>query len=513
MRKRTVFLASPVWGMRRVVLALTLLVLQPAQGAVFNVQYADPPGSGFLDELAASPLPGNPGITLGQQRRNVMKHAAATWGSVLGSDAEILVEAAFSSGLFCSADSAVLGGATTQRVFSDFPGAPAPGVWYPGALADALAGEDLCANPGNRCAGEPDIVALFNANLDGGDACLGGRQWYYGLDHDAGNDLDFLNVLLHELAHGLGFQTFTDKASGEYFGGKPSIYDLSVLDLSMMLGWHEMTAAQRRVSATHDTRIVWNGSAVTAASDYLDTNGKSGEQVMLFAPNSLKPGSSISHWDTRSQPDTLMEPGFNRGLTGSRHLDLTPCLLHDLGWDLGDTETCFASVPDHALILPSAGSLDFGTTAPGEASRLAMYLENPASAPFDMGSIDVSGEASGEFNISGDLCSQTRLSPGDSCEIELTFSPVAPGTYHADLRIQSDTHLFTTLSIPLSGTVAGAGNVLGASGETSTGGGGGGALFALLPLLLLLGPRRGSGLATIFRSTRSGALKTVYKAG
>ena len=207
------------------------------------IRYADPPGNGFLNSTLALPSPGNPGTTLGQQRRNVIEYAASIWGAVLTSNTEIIVNARFADTLGCTRNSAILAVATSKILYSDFPGAPEFGVCYPSALADALAGRDLCADPKSHSTGEADLDAPLNEKLDADSGCVGGkRHWYYGLDHNGGRDLDFLNVLLHEMAHGLGFQTFTDRFTGENFGGKPSVYDLSVLDLSVMLTWREMSA-------------------------------------------------------------------------------------------------------------------------------------------------------------------------------------------------------------------------------------------------------------------------------
>ncbi|MFM2415571.1 MAG: hypothetical protein RL385_294 [Pseudomonadota bacterium] len=65
---------------------------------------------------------------------------------------------------------------------------------------------------------------------------------------------------------------------------------------------------------------------------------------LLFAPNPLQRGSSVSHFDSSARPHLLMEP---IAVAGAHHdLDLTLPLLHDLGWktscgngkvDIGET--------------------------------------------------------------------------------------------------------------------------------------------------------------------------------
>jgi hypothetical protein len=57
-------------------------------------------------------------------------------------------------------------------------------------------------------------------------------------------------------------------------------------------------------------------------------------RVMLFSPNPLQPGSSISHWDTSAFRNLLMEPFINADLTHSVKppKDLTLQFMKDIGW-------------------------------------------------------------------------------------------------------------------------------------------------------------------------------------
>ena len=55
---------------------------------------------------------------------------------------------------------------------------------------------------------------------------------------------------------------------------------------------------------------------------------------LLWTPNPVQPGSTISHWDEIAVPNQLMEPAINDDLTHSvtPPQDLTFILLQDLGW-------------------------------------------------------------------------------------------------------------------------------------------------------------------------------------
>src|SRR5262249_36280783 len=56
-------------------------------------------------------------------------------------------------------------------------------------------------------------------------------------------------------------------------------------------------------------------------------------RALLYAPNPVEQGSSISHWDVSATPDLLMEPAINSDLTSN--VDLTTDALVDMGWTLG----------------------------------------------------------------------------------------------------------------------------------------------------------------------------------
>lgn len=53
-------------------------------------------------------------------------------------------------------------------------------------------------------------------------------------------------------------------------------------------------------------------------------------RVMMYAPNPHAPGSSVSHWDTSTEPNLLMEPAINTSL--SLDPDLTIQMFADIGW-------------------------------------------------------------------------------------------------------------------------------------------------------------------------------------
>ncbi len=264
--------------------------------ATIVITNVNAPGVGFNDTTPAAPVGGNPGMTLGQQRINAFNNAASIWGQTLNSNVTINIQAQFSA-LACTATTATLGSAGATQVFRDFTGAPQAGAWYSYALANKLAGVELGT-------GTPQINANFNSNLGLNANCLPGSPFYLGLDGNAGTAVDLVAVLLHELGHGFGFQTFTSGSTGAYFNGFPSIWDFSLLDNTTNKTWVQMTAAERAASALNSSHLVWTGAGVTASVPLVLQAGT--PQLSITAP---APYATALQVGTASYGPALVSPG------------------------------------------------------------------------------------------------------------------------------------------------------------------------------------------------------------
>ena len=249
-----------------VAVALAATVAAPAWSATMTLNNVDAPGVGFNDPTPVTPVGGNAGTTLGEQRLIAYRKALELWGKTLRSSVTIVVRGSFAR-LNCTATGATLAQAGALQIFSSFPGAPLPGHWYGAALANSIAGEDLAPGPPD-VPGEPepkdDIQASFNGALGAPD-CLPGTTWYYGLDNNAPTgQFDFLDTFMHEVSHGLGFQNFANEATGTTPLNLPDVYMANTLDLSNGRPWSSFNAAEIVASAIRQGQIVWGGPTVTA---------------------------------------------------------------------------------------------------------------------------------------------------------------------------------------------------------------------------------------------------------
>ncbi|GAB2511643.1 serine protease [Pseudoxanthomonas sangjuensis] len=263
-------------------LALALAALSGNADAARVVLYnLDPAGVGLNDPTPIAPTGANPGTTVGEQRRIAYLFAADLWGSVLQSDVDIKVYASFAP-LSCAATSGVLGSAGPNWIVYNFPGVD-PNVLYPSALGDAIAGEDLVPDPQDP----GDIASQFNGNL-GQPGCLESFSWYYGLDGNTPpGAINFLNVVMHEIGHGLGFSGFLNKTSGALLAGLPDVYTRLAYDNVSNLRFTDagMTNATRALAMRTPGRTVWDGAEVSAQAPLILD-----EAVLLRLTGSLTAG-------------------------------------------------------------------------------------------------------------------------------------------------------------------------------------------------------------------------------
>lgn len=310
-------------------------------------------GVGFNDAAAAfaNPEGGNTGATRGQQRLNVFNQAAIIWGSFLDSSVPITIQAAMINQT-CSTSGAVLGSAGATTIHANFANAPFANTWYSQALGNKIAGSDLSA-------ANPDINANFNLAIDTG--CLAaGSRWYYGFDNSTPPlRINLLVVLLHEMGHGLGFQTFANGSTGALNSGIPDQWSRMMFDNTTGLHWDVMSNAQRQASAISNGALRWDGpSVVLSASTYLTAGKDAQNRPEMYAPTVFSSGSSVSHYSTTATPNVLMEPAINTGLPID--LDLTRQLMRDIGWY---RDTTADLVPDTITnVVPATGQAGVGSS-------------------------------------------------------------------------------------------------------------------------------------------------------
>lgn len=278
-------------------------------------------GVGLKSTASVTPEGGNSATTLGQSYLNVFEAAANFWEKKIDSSVQIRVKAEMVSDLSCSNTGAQLGGAGPINAFINFPNAPFLNTIYPSALANSLAEEDLDPS-------RDDIDSVFNNLLDGRSSCLGGIRWWRGIDGATApsGTISLYDTVLHEIGHGLGFLTFVSE-DGIKLEGFDDTYMRNLFDRTQNKSWISMSDSQRARSSVNNGNLVWTGTNVSDGAS-VETGGRSGGLLRMYAPNPFERGSSVSHWDTTLSPDELMEPFA----TTTSLSCATILAMKDMGW-------------------------------------------------------------------------------------------------------------------------------------------------------------------------------------
>lgn len=258
------------------------------------------------------------------EAKTAFQYAANIWGALLNSPVPITVNACWTD---LGSSSGILGGAGPYAINANFPGAPRGNTWYPGALANALAGYDLSPT-------YPDIYAEFNSAF---------TAWYFGTGSSTPTGkYNFVSVVLHELGHGLGFISSLDRYDNTnqawwgWGGNEPPYYPV-VMDHFIQNGagqvliykypTADVTPSTALFNELTNNNVWFSGTYANAA------NG--GSRVKLYAPAVWSEGSSISHLDYNTYKDTvnrLMVYALSAGVTVHDPGPVTKGLFRDLGW-------------------------------------------------------------------------------------------------------------------------------------------------------------------------------------
>ncbi|PAP77197.1 hypothetical protein [Rubrivirga marina] len=269
-------------------------------------------------------------------------------------------------------------GSAGPFLYRNFDGAPTRDVWYASALADALTGRDLGAD-------RPDIEAFFNSDFD---------DWHFGPGPPPPGDYDLYTVVLHELAHGLGFiGAMTVEGSVGRIGDDPSgpfSYDLHTQTATgaPLLDSDRFPDGSVRLGAALQGEVRFVGRA---------TDQVAGTSVPLYSPPQWVQGGSYSHLSEDvyrvNTADGLMTPFIARGETIAEPGDVVCAVIADVGWSLaGDCAARVGSLPafDPTLTLERLGP----NPTPG---RTTIRISSEEAVSIEVRLLDVLGRRVAEY--------------------------------------------------------------------------------------------------------------------
>ncbi len=285
--------------------------------------------------------------------RTEVQAALDTWATNFKSSVDITVTATWGR----SANSDVLGSARPGSYFAGFIGAPDSTLWYPSALANALAGKDLDRD-------NAEIIIQVNS----------AANWNQrGDDQPRTTEYDLQSVILHEVAHGLGFLSTDvyDKFFGYGSIDQPTPFDAYI-----------QTPDGRRL-ADMPTPSLELGKTLTAPLYWIGENAKrvnGGEKVKMYTPAIYEPGSSVSHLDeatySKSGLDAVMTPNLDAGEVFHQPGPLLLAMMEDMR--VKPPVGLAVSVPDaprnvEALIGNQSAIITFDPPVNARAAQVTTY--------------------------------------------------------------------------------------------------------------------------------------------
>jgi len=191
------------------------------------------------------------------------------------------------------ASNSTLAAASPGKFHTNFKNIPDKDLWYASALADSLSGEDIEPTI-------PEVTIRINST--------NGPSLYLGTDGNCPTSkYDLETMILHEMAHGLGFLSNSDY---DNFFGYGSIQQPTPFDAYAQLAdgrrLMDLDSPSLALGTALAQPLVWSGANAIKANN--------GIKPPLYTPNPYENGSSVSHLDEatfeNSKLDALMSPNL-----------------------------------------------------------------------------------------------------------------------------------------------------------------------------------------------------------
>jgi len=253
----------------------------------------------------------------------------------------------------------ILASATPVSFFHNFSGAPDSTLWYASALANALAGKDL--DPAN-----PEITININSTM--------ASSYYLGTDGNCPkNQYDLESIILHELAHGLGFLSNNtyDITLGYGTIDQPTPFDAysQTPDGGRLM---DLPSPSIQLGLALQNKLVWSGKNGIIANN--------GEKPLLYTPTPYQSGSSVSHLDqntfTNSGANALMTPSWPTGAVYHQPGPLVIAMMKDMR--IKPPAGIPAGIPDpprnvYAIVGDKTAIVSFDPPDNARTSQVASY--------------------------------------------------------------------------------------------------------------------------------------------
>lgn len=265
--------------------------------------------------------------------RAAFQYAVDIWEHLIASPIPIHIYARWTE-----LEDRVLGSCGPFTHYENFDSAPYKDRYYPVALVAKLENKVLTSDT------NPDMIAQFNSAID---------NWYFGTDGQTpSGQFDFVTVVLHEIAHGLGFTGFFYEQGGQGAYGDllpyPGIFDEFVINGE----GEQLTDTSLFANPSEELLQQFRSNNLYYESLTAQAKSSNDSFPRLYAPNDFDEGSSIYHLDEDiyepGDTNSLMTPFFDRAEAIHSPGPFTMAILTDMGWDY--TSIIHEELPDLEVV-------------------------------------------------------------------------------------------------------------------------------------------------------------------
>ena len=464
------------------ILFLLLAVLAPPPPCIavtIEEIYDDESGEGFEDGTALTQeektflsARGNDAGTLGEARKKAFEHATSILAGRLAGANTIRVKAEFTifveqrdpdddsrcaeltSGNYLIAAARPAGyGYPDDRFTEGTTSDPGLGTAYPFALFETLSGIGLNGE-------EADIHIEFSE-------CI---PFYYGTTGSAPADrVDFVQISLHEIMHGLGFLehvtqdgsfsrrriTIKETRNGNTTERQAVIRSRTIFDEQLYSEADDdlfinLTNGERAAAITSGTGLLWEGtdngengcSYGRRMAELKSGNARSRDgKPRLHAPRTYSKGSSVTH--THANAEDIMESRF----PFPGNMDLTLGMLEDMGWSVSGEGFPPGCEPTGIAVTPASGLV---TTEAGGTAEFEVELE---SEPAENVTVSVRSARPAEGVVTDPRTSILTFTPSNwNVPKRVTVTGVddtsqdGPQNYSVELNAESNDRFYAALA-------------------------------------------------------------------
>lgn len=350
-------------------------------------------------------------------------YALSIWATHVESEIPIRVEGVWNGNI------SSLGSAGPTRIVhsSNIPGAQ-PETWYPIAQASAMTGIDYVSLVDARPDDEESYDMVVNINCNN-------RNWYFGTDANPGsNEIDLVTVVLHEMAHGLGFLGTMDANNSSMSAewgidsnetATPIIYDRIIED---GFQFSVLDESEYPNPSDHLYQAVTGQRSGLFYSGENSTRLFTGNPVPVYAPSTWRQGSSYAHVDDiifsrpENMENALMRPRIDQAFALHSPGPVLCGIMADKEWPMGSS--CREYLDRDAMITAAPDTIDFTLVNVGTPADQTFTIMNSEQSETAL-QVQVETEGNNFYIIEG--AGMYSIEPGLSLNVTVQFDPQTPG--------------------------------------------------------------------------------------